>query len=95
MSDEIPSITFPYTDQFLLAMLRARQHQAEALGLMGLAREVEEQRHAVRDWQVRHPSLRTPTPGSPGPEKECAAGCDYSVSGYHAKRGGKVLCDVE
>lgn len=23
---------------------------------------------------------------------DCAPGCDYPVTGYHAKRGGEVLC---
>jgi len=24
----------------------------------------------------------------------CAAGCDYTVSGYHARRAGRVLCEL-
>lgn len=27
-------------------------------------------------------------------ETRCASGCDFSVSGYHARRGGRVLCYV-
>jgi hypothetical protein len=35
----------------------------------------------------------TPWADAPEPaQAECAPGCDYPVSGYHAKRGGRVLC---
>ena len=40
-----------------------------------------------------HPEI---APGFPNPfyiePGACAPGCDYPVTGYHARRGGKTLC---
>jgi hypothetical protein len=51
----------------------------------------------VRDLeaQIRAGILSVPSSSEPDHEEpECVALCDYPVTGYHAKRGGRVLCDL-